>query len=248
MVNDFVKFIRLIFRFGIIQGMKLHFCNCLGSIIKKISIKNVKFPFYLRQNIADAAIFDEVFLNLDYEYELNFKPEFIIDCGANIGLASIYFKNIYPDVTIIAIEPDKSNYNMLIKNVENYPDIYCINAGIWNKETFLKVEDKFNKGAACYICSEVSPDFPGAVKSYSISDILKIYNQTEIDILKIDVEGSEKEIFQSGYEEWLPKTKSIMIELHDYFNKGCSKSFFTALINYDFSLNHEKRNLFCVKE
>ena len=54
---------------------------------------------------------------------------------------------------------------------------------------------------------------------------------TQIDILKIDIETSEKQLFSENYSEWLPKVKVIIIELHDRMDAGCAKSFFTAINN-----------------
>ena len=45
----------------------------------------------------------------------------------------------------------------------------------------------------------------------------------------------QKEIFSNGYEEWLPKTKILIVETHDRFTKGSSKAVFTAISKYDFS-------------
>jgi FkbM family methyltransferase len=54
----------------------------------------------------------------------------IIDCGANIGLVSVMMKCLFPDVKIIAIEPDETNFELLKKNLQHYEGIELINAGI----------------------------------------------------------------------------------------------------------------------
>jgi hypothetical protein len=53
-------------------------------------------------------------------------------------------------------------------------------------------------------------------------------------LLKIDIEGGEKQLFESNYENWLPKTKCIIIELHDGVLKE-AQNFFKAISKYDFS-------------
>jgi hypothetical protein len=50
-----------------------------------------------------------------------------------------------------------------------------------------------------------------------------------IDVLKIDIETSEKTVFLNNYEEWLPKVRLIIIELHDWLEPGCSTIFFEAI-------------------
>jgi hypothetical protein len=64
-----------------------------------------------------------------------------------------------------------------------------------------------------------------------------------IDILKLDIEGSEKEVFEAGFEYWLPRTKAIIIELHDHMRAGASKALFNAIGKYDFSFNMQHENL-----
>ena len=61
----------------------------------------------------------------------------------------------------------------------------------------------------------------------------------KIDIMKIDIEGSEKELFESNYESWLPKVKTLIIELHDHMRKGA------ALSKYNFSLAVKGEDIVC---
>ena len=65
----------------------------------------------------------------------------IIDCGANIGLASIYFKFHFPDVKIYAFEPEISNFKMLKKNVANYKDVVVFQKAIWYESANLNLMD-----------------------------------------------------------------------------------------------------------
>ena len=64
-----------------------------------------------------------------------------------------------------------------------------------------------------------------------------------IDILKLDIEGSEKEVFSAGFENWMPKTKVIIIELHDAMKPGCSRAVFAAVNKYNFSFNIKGENI-----
>ena len=53
----------------------------------------------------------------EYDFAVD-RPSVIIDAGANIGLASIWFASKFPEARILAIEPEKSNYELLVRNVE----------------------------------------------------------------------------------------------------------------------------------
>ena len=69
-----------------------------------------------------------------------------------------------------------------------------------------------------------------------------------IDILKIDIEGSEKELFSSNYEKWLPATKLIFVEVHDDMKKGCSKAVFSAIGKYNFHFSMKHENLIFINQ
>jgi len=241
-------FIRHISRFGIISGVAIYFKTYfLTASDSHISLKNLSFPILLRKKTSDVKIFNQVFLNREYDYKLTIEPKFIIDCGANIGLASLFFKSKYPNATICAIEPETSNYKALVSNTNRHDSITTIQSGIWNKNVLLKVEDIWNFGKWGFVCSETDVEAENTTKAISISEIMKRFNREEIDILKMDIEGAELEVFSSNYEEWLPKTKVIMIELHDAYRKGCSKAFFTALVKYDFSVYSCGENMVCIR-
>jgi hypothetical protein len=71
-------------------------------------------------------------------------------------------------------------------------------------------------------------------------------NITTIDILKIDIEGAEKEIFETNFENWITNTKVIIVETHDRYKKGTSKAIFNTIGKYDFSLELSGENLVLV--
>lgn len=248
MKQEFINIAKHIHRFGMATGLKIYFQNnCSKKGESAIVPRGYPHPIFLRRPTSDILTFGQVFLNQEYAYPLAFDPEFIIDCGANIGLASVYFKNRHPNAFIVSIEPEESNFKLLQRNVSGYSKMECIQSGVWNKNAILKVEDELNLGHWGFVCKEVAVEGPNTVRAVSVKEIMHRHHFPRIDILKIDVEGAELELFSSGYEEWLPLTRVIMIELHDRFRKGCSKSFFSALVKYDFSVFQSGENLICIR-
>ena len=69
------------------------------------------------------------------------------------------------------------------------------------------------------------------------------FNMPHIDVLKLDIEGSEKEVFEENFEKWLPLTKVLIIELHDEMKKGCSRAVFNAMNKFDFSFDTKGENI-----
>lgn len=197
-------------------------------------LKKLKHPFSIRDNPYDFATLEEVVLKEEYDIELSFEPRTIIDGGANIGLTSIFFANKYPDAQIVSVEPEAGNFQMLRKNTKQYPNISLLNAGIWNRNTNLTIVDT-GKGHNSFTVEELSVPTKNSIEAISIVDILHERKWKTIDILKLDIEGSEKNVFEKNYESWLPSVKVLVIELHDRIIDGCSETVFEALANYDFS-------------
>ena len=71
-----------------------------------------------------------------------------------------------------------------------------------------------------------------------------------IDILKLDIEGSEADIFseRSNYQSWLPYVKVLIIELHDRMRSDCSYNFFRAIGWYRYFFMFIGENLIFIRE
>lgn len=200
-------------------------------------------PIFLRTGTTDFSTFMDVIFGKAYEFSFKSMPDVIIDCGANIGLTSVFWKNKYPASKIISIEPEKNNFEILSKNMGNYDNTVLYNNGIWNKAARLKIVDP-GLGEWGFMVQETEEEID-AIRAVSIKDIMLQNDIETIDILKIDIEGSEKELFESDYDYWLPRTKVIIIELHDRLRKGASQSFFSALVKYKFETVVKGQNIFC---
>lgn len=210
--------------------------------LDKISLPNIKHSFSIRNNPFDLATLEEVLLQKTYRVPNNIQPKYIIDAGGNIGLTAIYFANLFPEAQIITIEPDSDNFQVLQKNVHPYKNIQAINKGVWFKPAYLKVVDT-GIGNNGFTVKEVLEKESFDVEAISLEEILKQFNWPYIDILKIDIEGSEKELFENNANVWLPKTKILFVELHDRMKEGCSQSVFKAITQFNFSCEIVGENL-----
>ena len=171
-----------------------------------------------------------------------------MDCGGNIGCSAVYFANVYPNAQIYSVEPEIENFKMLTYNTVFYNKIQPINAALWNKETFIKIAD-ISADTNAYMTVETTADDPQSLKTTTVSKILNESGFDEIDLLKIDIEGAEKEVFSApDVDEWLPKVKVLVIELHDRGKKGCSRALFTAISKYDWHFELRGENLIFMRE
>ncbi len=207
-----------------------------------ISLPNIQHPFSIRNNPFDLATLEEVLLQKTYQLPFQFNPQYILDAGGNIGLTAIYFANVYPSAQIVTIEPDSDNFQVLLKNILPYLNINAVQKGVWHSKSFLQVIDNGN-GNNAFTVQEVDQEKDSNVEAIGIADIMESYNWPHIDLLKVDIEGSEKEVFETNANTWLPKTKILFVELHDRMKQGCSQAVFKAINQFNFSCEIVGENL-----
>ena len=250
MKNSILKFLVAINRLlshlinlGFKDGFKIYFLNPNKNKEYQIHLKCAKYPFYIRGNSSDKLVVDQVFYQKDYDISLDFDPKVILDCGANIGLASIFFKNKYPNSTVISIEPEKDNFSILTKNLMPYNNIYSEKKGLWSESCNLEIIQGEDNLPWSFYVKPTAIKADNTIEAISIFEIIKEYKLKEIDILKIDIEGSEENLFEKNVEEWLPFVKVIIIELHDRFMPLSSRPFFDTLSKNKFSIYFKGENI-----
>lgn len=203
-----------------------------GSRNELVSVIPIGFtsPIYLRRSTSDIKNFIQIYLRKEYNF-LPEQPQTILDLGGYIGLASTYLSHKYPNARIALVEPDPDNYIIARLNTRQFKKIECVNYGVWSRKCDLTISKKVN-GDWGTMFREVleNEDVSPIIHSMSIIDLMDMFNMDHIDFLKIDIEGSEKEIF-SHYrsEEWIKKSKVISCELHDRMIEGCSDTFHNAM-------------------
>ena len=163
--------------------------------------------------IQDIPIFYEVMMEKVYHVPQEWIPECatFVDLGAHVGCTSVYFQQYHHIGTYLSVEPSAENFFVLQRNAALYP-IICINKAIFDKNEMVKIDSSSLKGQNHHL-SEVT----GAeVDGISMDSLMKEYHINTIDLLKIDIEGTENILFKNK-PDWLKSVRIILIELHgDY--------------------------------
>ena len=136
-----------------------------------------------------------------------------------------------------------SNFEILRKNTEKYDDVHCLNYGVWPTDTNLQITNIDTAENWGFMTSESDTAGDNTIPAISIDTVLSKYNVATIDILKIDIEGSEKDLFERNFEKWLPKVKVLVIEIHDHMRPGCALSVLKAVTNYNFAMYQGEESL-----
>jgi FkbM family methyltransferase len=188
-------------------------------------------PLWIRLKTSDLPTLQKVWRDREYAIRLKDEPSFIIDAGANIGIASIYFATKFPNARVIAIEPEEKNFALLERNTRPYANISPVKAALWNESGEVSLIDP-GQGPWSFQTRGDTPNSTIRVKAITIPDIQQKFSVRQIDILKIDIEGAEKEIFENA-APWIDDVGVIMAETHDRFRAGCSRALYLAAQQFD---------------
>jgi FkbM family methyltransferase len=195
----------------------------------KTQVIGIKHLVHLRIRTTDVTVLKQVLLERHYEIPFHITPKVIVDAGANIGLSAIFFANKYPDATIIALEPELTNFELLQKNAFPYPNIKPLRAALWkdNRQINLIDPDCGHHGFQIMDGNLNNVAQCGLVQALTLDAVMERLGIRTVDLLKIDIEGAEMEVFQNS-ERWIDRVEVIMAELHDHEKPGCSEAFMEA--------------------
>jgi FkbM family methyltransferase len=207
----------------------------------------------VRPGTTDGKMFEQVFVAKEYDVELPFVPRWIVDAGANVGYSAIAFACRYPGARVIAIEPDADNFALLRENTLPYPNIEPVRAGVWSRSGHLQLITHDSAGQFLgewgYRVAEIDQaEHPDAIPTVTLGQLLRASGARTLDLLKLDVEGAEQEIFANDCSDWLPRTNVLMVDLHDRFRPGCSDAFFSRVEHRQFHSVQRGKTLILIRK
>ncbi|GAB3330618.1 hypothetical protein GCM10027299_35560 [Larkinella ripae] len=222
-------------RFGFVRGLNLYFLlKSKRKRLVRIEIPQARHPIYLRLGTSDRKVFNNIFVYGEYDaVELGFSPKSFLDGGGNIGLAAVYFANRYPQMQVLSVEPETENFKILQQNIAPYQTIRAVKAGLWSRPAYLEIRDT-GGGEWGFVVEETESPGAGAVRAESIDGLMRQQGGKPFDVVKLDIEGSESEVFRSNTASWLPGVRALIVELHEWMKPGSSASFVTATSAFEY--------------
>lgn len=151
----------------------------------------------------------EIYWHQIYRFSPSREAPLIIDCGANVGLAVIFFKLAYPKSRVLAFEADPTIFEKLQRNVETFglQDVTLRNEAVWSSAgTMNFVPDG---GVGGRLADAQNDRASIAVPAVTLRPFLF----ESIDLLKIDIEGAEMEVLRDC-EPALQMVRNLFVEYH----------------------------------
>ncbi len=136
--------LRLHFRIGGFSGLfdALRAGITNSPVGTRVCRDDCPHPIRLRIPSSDIEVYRQVFLRGEYDFRVKKAPKVIVDAGANIGLVTVLFANRFPDATIIALEPERKNFEQLRKNVADYKRVIPVQAALWHRNEEIDLIDR----------------------------------------------------------------------------------------------------------
>jgi FkbM family methyltransferase len=208
--------------------------------------------FYFRKDTSDEAIIKQILVEHHYDLrrlqrspelaefverrqDMTGKRPLVIDAGANIGASAIFFATSIPGAVVVAVEPNRENFDLLKKNVESL-DVEPINAAISSTPGWARVVDPgiSHWGYRTENLAE-GATARDSVPRLTIEDLFRQHAELCFPfIVKIDIEGGEADLF-SGATAWVEHTPILITELHDWLlpKGGSSRPFLRCISRLD---------------
>jgi FkbM family methyltransferase len=201
-----------------------------------VVVSGIEHPVHVRLRTTDVSVFRQVLVTREYDFEFSKPLRTIIDAGANIGLTSVFYANKYPGATVVAIEPESSNFEVLKRNIAPYPNVIALQVALWNDNKDISLIDPELRHDGFRTVEAPKLANPGDnctfVRGVTLDKLMSDLNLSYVDMLKLDIEGSEKELFENS-GTWIGKVGVIVAELHDQFRSGCARSAYLATKDFD---------------
>jgi FkbM family methyltransferase len=225
-----------------------------GHPLRSVDVENVG-RVWLRDGTSDPYVLEQIFHT--EEFNISTAPQFawvraaydrtlavsevplIIDCGANIGISSLYFAKHLPKARIVGIEPERENVALARRNTESYPLIEIVEAAVSDQAGSMQLVNPEAEKFA-YQVREVGDGGDRAaplIEALTIGAIMQRSGARRNLIVKVDIEGGEQALFRSN-TGWLDHTDLLIIETHDWLfpGQGTSQPLFAAIAGRKFEV------------
>ena len=204
--------------------LAFHYRNWRGAVIDSkprlaldLRHEGYDMAISLRPHDGDISILYEIFDRQSYRFPSALLPpasvKTIFDFGANIGFASLYFAAHYPQAIIYSVEPNPDNFALLVSNTAKEPRIRPVQACITPTPQAQVFIGTTGRGSHY----QMNTAGRGAsVRGMSVEELCQEQAIDRIDLLKIDIEGAEQQIFADA--SFLPRAGVVIAELHGAYD------------------------------
>lgn len=163
-------------------------------------------------DLSELKIIREVFFGAEYVAPDGLEPEVIVDLGSNAGFSVLFFKSVYPTARVVAVEPNPAAFERLRLNTTHLDGVDLVNAAVTDHDGNATLYSG-NQSWAASLTASSDRAAATVVPAVTLKSITEEHELPGIDLLKMDIEGSEKEVLLSSAPV-LRHTRTVIFEYH----------------------------------
>lgn len=239
-----------------------HLSSALGRPLHRARMRGYG-DVYVRSGSSDAITFRQVFSHRDYGIPASHagrvdaayralcaagRTPLIVDLGANVGAASIWFAKHYPEAQIVAVEPDPDNAAICRRNVADLSRVEVVEAAVGATPGRVRLLRQAGPDADWGVQTIRDDASAEATRVVTVSELVEADPRRALFIAKIDIEGFESDLF-SANTGWLDEVSLVIIEPHDWMLPGrySSAAFQRTMAAHRFELLISNENLMFIR-
>jgi FkbM family methyltransferase len=210
-----------------------------------LPVKDTGRQVSLRPGTCDIILYYDIMIQDMYGFPTLDRVRTIVDCGANIGLASVYLLTKYESAKVIALEPDPVNFPLCEKNLAPFSSrATVVNAALWTRPGRMQLQgDHVGTWASSVVPLEGEKH--AGIEALDMFTLFQNYDFERIDILKIDIEGAEHDIFSADDLSWMEKVRCIQLETKE---KAVRELFIRRAGRYGYSFSQYREIIIAQKD
>jgi FkbM family methyltransferase len=234
---------------GLMNGCLLYYLYVYHRVVgsqkwsrRRVRLRNVSYPVWIRPGVSDWIVMERIFLDREYDplsqqhdramdrlqqaLVAAGKRPLIIDCGANIGLSSVWLSERFTDATVIAVEPEPANFEILSLTAKSFPNIVPVNAAISDRMSRVELS---NDGDVPWAW-KTEENEAGGIAAVTIPHLVGLDDSYVLMAVKVDIEGFEVSLFRDG-AGWVDDLPLLIFEMHDWMHpfSGSGHAFLSTL-------------------
>jgi FkbM family methyltransferase len=195
---------------------------------------------------SDLMVFRQIFIQEEYACLRDLPDDsLVIDLGANVGFSSAYFLSSFPASRVVAVEPVERNIAVCKENLAPYGlRALVLHGAAWSECTRLCLStDVFGDGLEWSRQVRRPAELEIAdIEAWDVGTLIDMAGAEKVDLLKVDIEKGEIEVFGPKSRQWLPRVRNICVELH---GRDCEQAFFSALADFDYNPEQSEELTIC---
>jgi FkbM family methyltransferase len=175
-------------------------------------------------------VLEEVLVNGEYAMGQAGSARVIVDLGANIGVASLYFRALAPQARIVAVEPDPRAFAALMLNDSaNDAGLECVHAAVTGVPGAVTLRSERGSWVSHIVPSDAHSGDAVSTSGLTLDELFTGRGLTHVDLLKIDIEGAEWDVLRGA--QCLDAVSRVVGEIHKVPGQESVDRFLTGIAN-----------------